>query len=206
MFGPAPDKTFERAQTELGGLSLEKTGRYTIAVKLQDQVVSRLRTPGQYNGILGFTLVTGGRAAVGMTFGLGLFDTATGKQVNSFLGHLDIVWAVAPSPDQRYLVTACSDQVVRIWDPRKREPLLSLFVAGEDWVAWTPESYYAASPGGEKLVGWQVDNGLDRIATWYPAAKFRDRFYRPDIIKHVLDAGSLGQKGKPRTDAFGSSL
>jgi WD40 repeat protein len=31
-------------------------------------------------------------------------------------------------------------------------PLLSLFTTESDWVAWTPEGYYAASPGGGLLV------------------------------------------------------
>jgi hypothetical protein len=26
-------------------------------------------------------------------------------------------------------------------------------------VAWTPGSYYAASPGGEDLIGWHVNRG-----------------------------------------------
>src|SRR5262249_20397086 len=44
-------------------------------------------------------------------------------------------------------------------------PLLSLYSAGDDWIAWTPEGYYAASPGGEKLIGWQVNNGRDQMAS-----------------------------------------
>src|SRR5581483_3661620 len=60
-----------------------------------------------------------------------------------------------------------------------------------DWVAWTPEGYYAASPGGEKLLGWHVSNGPDQLATFHPLSKFRASLYRPDVIARLLEAGSL---------------
>ena len=71
------------------------------------------------------------------------------------------------------------------------EPLLSLFFAGDEWVAWTLEGYYAASPGGERLMGWQVDNGPEKMASYYPASQFRKTLYRPDVIKRLLTAGSV---------------
>lgn len=70
-------------------------------------------------------------------------------------------------------------------------PLLSLFFAGQDWIAWTPEGYYAASPGGEKLMGWHVNNGLEQMASFYPASQFRSTLYRPDVIKLLLKTGSV---------------
>src|SRR5262249_47694898 len=50
--------------------------------------------------------------------------------------------------------------------------------------------YYAASPGGERLMGWQVNNGLEKLATYHPAVQFRKSLYRPDVIKLLLPAGS----------------
>ncbi len=94
-----------------------------------------------------------------------------------------MVWAVAPSPDGRFLLSASDDQTVRIWVPDRDEPLLSLFFAGDDWIAWTPEGYYAASPGGENLMGWQVSNGPEQVGTFVPASQFRKSLYRPDVIK-----------------------
>jgi hypothetical protein len=70
-------------------------------------------------------------------------------------------------------------------------PLLSLFTTERDWVAWTPEGYYAASPGGEKLMGWRVSNGPDKMTSFYPAAQFRSKLYRPDVIKRLLEAGDV---------------
>jgi WD40 repeat protein len=71
------------------------------------------------------------------------------------------------------------------------EPLLSFFVEGNEWIAWTEEGYYACSPGGENLMGWQVNNGPARMATFSPAGRFHKTFYRPDVIKRLLEAGSV---------------
>ena len=100
---------------------------------------------------------------------------------------------MAPSPDGRFLLTASSDQTIRIWDPERGLPLLYLFFAGEDWIAWTPEGYYAASPGGEHLMGWQVSNGPGQVGTFVPASQFHKSLYRPDVIKLLLSTGSVGR-------------
>ncbi len=82
------------------------------------------------------------------------------------------------------------------------EPLLSLFIdhAGE-WVAWTPQGYYDASLGGDRLIGWQVNQGRSRPAKFYLARQFRKRFYRPDIIDRVLQHGDV-----PRAIAAANAL
>ena len=82
---------------------------------------------------------------------------------------------------------------MRIWDPDRDEPLLSLFVAGDDWIAWTPEGYYAASPGGENLMGWQVGNGPEQVGNFVSASQFRKSLYRPDVIKLQVRTGSLAR-------------
>jgi hypothetical protein len=57
------------------------------------------------------------------------------------------------------------------------------------WVAWTPRGYFAVSPGGEDLLGWQVERGIDRGGDFFPASRFRARYYRPDLIAAVLVQG-----------------
>jgi hypothetical protein len=69
--------------------------------------------------------------------------------------------------------------------------LLAVYPSGSDWIAWTPEGYYAATPGGEKLIGWHVNNGVRDLATVYPADRFRKRFYKPEVIKLLLEKGSV---------------
>jgi WD40 repeat protein len=123
-----------------------------------------------------------------------LYDANTGARLREFKGHTSHVAAVAPCPGKPgYLLTACNDMVLRVWHPDQDEPLVSLFVTGHDWIAWTPQGYYAASPGGEKLMGWHVNNGPDRLGSFYPATQFRKALYRPDVIKKLLAAGSVSR-------------
>jgi len=188
----APDeKSLRRAQPARGSLSLESSGRTTVAVKEGDATVATLSVKNPYDMIHCFTLLPGDRAALGTAFRLYLFDARSGKQIREFQGHTGEVWAVAPSPDDRFLLSASHDQTLRIWDLDRSAPVLSLFFAGDDWIAGTPEGYYAASPGGEQLMGWHVNKGPRAMASYYPASQFRKSLYRPDVIKRLLDAGSL---------------
>jgi hypothetical protein len=129
-----------------------------------------------------------------------LYSTATGKNVRQLWGHTARVTSLTPSPDGRYLLSAGKDQTLHIWNPaqdrtlprdRPLRPLLSLFVAGEEWVAWTQEGYYAASPGGEKLIGWVSGSDPSQLMTFHPAQRFRKQMYRPEVIKLVLEKGSV---------------
>jgi hypothetical protein len=72
--------------------------------------------------------------------------------------------------------------------------VVSLFIAEREWIAWAPEGYYAASPGGERLMGWQVNKGPDQSAIYHPAIQFRPSLYQPDVIKNLFrTAGNLPQ-------------
>ena len=72
------------------------------------------------------------------------------------------------------------------------DPLLSLFIANDgEWVLWTPQGYYDASLGGDRLIGWHVNQGRTRAAKFYLAHQFRKQFYRPDIIDKVLQTGDV---------------
>ncbi|NLX97980.1 MAG: hypothetical protein GXY83_17595 [Rhodopirellula sp.] len=72
------------------------------------------------------------------------------------------------------------------------EPLLNLFIADDSqWVIWTPQGYYDASPGGDRLIGWHVNQGPDKAARFYPVHQFRKQLYRPDVIDEVMNTGSV---------------
>jgi WD40 repeat protein len=190
-FAGAPDDGFQRALLSRGPLSLERNDDMTRLLVQQNAKTLAQFNLGKYDRVLSATLLPNNTAAVGAWSGLYLTDTRTGKQLRKYVGHTANVWGVTPSPDNKFIVSGSSDQTLRIWDPNALQPLLSLFFAGNDWIVWTPEGYYAASPGGEKLMGWHVNNGRDQLASYYPAAQFRKSLYRPDVIKEVLDAGSV---------------
>jgi WD40 repeat protein len=98
-------------------------------------------------------------------------------------------WGVNLSDDGQIVVVAYGDGTIRWHRTSDGKELLALFVQAQDkrWVAWTPSGYYAASPGGEDLIGWHVNRGLEQAPDFFPGSRFRDRFYRPDIVQSVLN-------------------
>ncbi|RMD94422.1 MAG: hypothetical protein D6811_02860, partial [Alphaproteobacteria bacterium] len=103
-----------------------------------------------------------------------------------------VAWGVNLSGDGKLAVAAFGDGTIRWYRYSDGRLLLSLFPHkdGKRWIAWTPGGYYDASSGAEDLIGWHLNRGKDRAAAFYPVGKFRSRFYRPDIVARVLDAGS----------------
>jgi hypothetical protein len=103
------------------------------------------------------------------------------------------VRSVAPAPGKDYFAACGIDEVLRVYTIDRDLPLVSLYVVGDDWVAWTPEGYYATSPGGEKFMGWQVPGAGDQLPLFYPAAQFHQSLYRPDIIRRLLETHSVAK-------------
>ena len=189
-FGPLPDKLFRAAETHQGDLSIERVKwRYLLGSRGGAQMW-RYEIPVRDANIRSRTLLPGARAAVGFDLGLVVLNSTNGQPIYTLPGHTDAVWAVAPSPDGRYLLTASCDQTLEIWNLANYQLVLSLFFAGDEWIAWTPGGYYAASLAGESLMGWHIQTTPDKMATFYSAARFHDVLYRPDVIRQVLPLGS----------------
>ncbi len=99
-----------------------------------------------------------------------------------------VAWAVNITGDGRLAIAAFGDGTIRWFRLEDGLELLAFFPHAdrERWVAWTPQGYYMASPGGEELIGWHVNRGLE-TPEFYTAGRFRDRFHRPDVVALVLE-------------------
>jgi hypothetical protein len=100
-----------------------------------------------------------------------------------------VAWGVNLARGGELVLAAFDDGTIRWYRWSDGKELLALFVDRESkaWVAWTPSGYYSASPGGEELIGWHVNRGWEQSADFFPAARFRDTYARPDIVERVLD-------------------
>ncbi len=96
--------------------------------------------------------------------------------------------AVRFSPDGQYVVAVTNHGTIQWHRVEDGELVLTLFIRPdtETWVAWTPSGYYDASPGGESLIGWHVNRGETATPDFFPATTFRERFYRPDVIREII--------------------
>jgi hypothetical protein len=89
------------------------------------------------------------------------------------------------------------DQTLRLWplDPLPEGdgddvtllPALSLLPAvNGEWIAWTPNGFFTASPQGTTLIGYSVNQGVAKTGKYVSAEQLYDRFYRPDLIHSRL--------------------
>jgi WD40 repeat protein len=78
------------------------------------------------------------------------------------------------------------------------DPLVSLYVAPDgEWVAWTPEGYYAASMQGDRLIGWRANRGRGEPAAYYEAQQLRSLLHKPEILQKVIKTGKRAQTIDP---------
>ena len=85
-------------------------------------------------------------------------------------------------------VAGLFDGTIRWYRLKDGREILALFPHPDRkrWILWTPSGYFDASPGGEGLIGWHLNNGPDRAADFFPASRFRSTYHRPDVIDRVL--------------------
>ena len=131
----------------------------TTAPKLNDRLITLNRFEHAES-----VSVRNHRVLLGTQFGLRTFDdTGVEGWKKALPGS---AYRVNQSGDGRVSVAAINDGTIRWYRTSDGEELLTLFVTadGVRWIAYTPQGYYAASPGGEDLVGWHVSNGAGKLA------------------------------------------
>lgn len=101
------------------------------------------------------------------------------------------VRAVNVTPDGRLIHAAMLDGTIRIARASDgRELLTLLMLKDRRWVLWTPDGYFDASVGADRLVGWLVNRADGSAADHFPASQFRDRYHLPrriDLLLELLD-------------------
>ncbi len=201
-----------RERYDVGGISLKhrKGGAlgYDAILDILDNgniVASIERTP--LDGIIhsAYTLSSDGKQVIsggGLGF-LAAYDPG-GKKIGDFIGHEGDVWGAAVSPDNKYLVSGGGDQTVRLWSMETKKLIVSLFKgAPDEWVIWTPQGYYAGSPGADKIVGWQINKGAGEAAEYFTAEQLRNDLYRPDIVTKAIRLASAEEAIRT---SFGTNL
>ena len=99
-----------------------------------------------------------------------------------------VAWGINFAQDGKIIVAAVGDGTIRWFRAEDGKELLALFVHSKDqrWIVWTPTGYYAASPGGEDLIGWSINRGDALAPDFFPASRLRGTYYRPDVVQQVL--------------------
>jgi WD40 repeat protein len=131
------------------------------------------------------------RFFLGSNVAIRAFDAA-GTKIWSHLSRGEI-WAVNASKDGRVVVSAEGDGAIRWRRAYDGTELLALQVLPNskeppkwDWVLWTPEGFYEATPGAEDVLKWVTNHGPDQAATTLPVSAIA-KLHRPSALPHVLD-------------------
>lgn len=69
--------------------------------------------------------------------------------------------------------------------------LLALFLHADRkrWVLWTPEGFFNASPGGESLVGYHLNQGPNTAGEFVAVEQLYRLFYQPELVARRLEKG-----------------
>jgi len=186
---------YTRAQTSLGDLKLQTqtSGKYNyraiLEVENQGRRVASIERTAQ-NGYAhtAYTLTPDGQMIIsgGANGWMSAYDIA-GNALGEFRGHTGTITGLAVSPDGRMLASSSYDQTIRLWNVANGELLVTFFHSMQnEWVAWTTTGHYAASPHGDRHVGWQINRGVERAADYVSAQQLGAQLYRPAFIDKVL--------------------
>jgi hypothetical protein len=98
-----------------------------------------------------------------------------------------VVWAVNITGDGRLVVAAYGDGTIRWHRMDDGRELLALYVLADkqNWVAWTPEGFYGATPGAFGVLRWHVNCGFNAAAEAFPVSDI-PKLRRPDALPYVL--------------------
>lgn len=187
-------------------LEIEKSGNSYATI-------TRGATDGYRHNCYGFYkkyIISGG------TNGYLKIYTLKGKEVANLVGHTGEVWSIAVDGDR--LISGGDDQTMMVWDLKSlsdsMKPMLSIFVSADnEWVVWSESGYFNASVGGDKYVGYHINQGSDSEARYVSSDKYFDTLYRPDIISLIWKSGSekkaiafAGERRKVNTVDIATSL
>jgi hypothetical protein len=128
----------------------------------------------------------GARFALGTDWALRLFDRTGEERWRRTVP--SVVRAVNISGDGRLLVAAYGDGTLR-WHKLEDGTELLAFLPLADranWVAWTPEGLYAATPGARGVLQWHVNHGWKQAAEAIPVHQIPEQ-HRPDVLPLVLE-------------------
>jgi WD40 repeat protein/uncharacterized caspase-like protein len=117
-----------------------------------------------------------------------IWEAATGRLARVLQGHTGRVNSAAWSPDGRHVISGSDDSTVRIWNASTGELLVTILVQHDgEWLAATPEGFFAASSRGSEMLS--VARGLDVFSI----EQFYQALYRPDLVQEKLSGDPDGK-------------
>jgi WD40 repeat protein len=117
-----------------------------------------------------------------------LWDMRTGEFIRKLEGHPHPPQSAAFSTDGRVLVSGADYRQTRVWEVAGGRLLATMVTFSEsqrgtqkdDWLAYTPDGYFAGSPGVERFVKWRIRDEL--VSPGAPGTQL----HRPERVEAAL--------------------
>jgi len=116
--------------------------------------------------------------------GIELWSGQDFKRGKRLAGHQQGITDLEFSSDGRFLVSSSNDNTTKVWNLRNFRHY-TRFSGGGEWLIYTPDGYFDASPRGEGLAA--MVSGMNVFGL----EQFAARNNRPDIILGRMGLGSL---------------
>jgi WD40 repeat protein len=120
-----------------------------------------------------------------------ILDVATGKLVQSFAGHRDLVYDAELSPDEKTLATAGYDRSIKFWNVADGGLVRSIDVhnGGVYDLAWHPSGKLLGSASADETVKlWRASDGVRLDTLSQPQGEVASVAFTPDG-GHVIATG-----------------
>ena len=113
--------------------------------------------------------------------------------------HFEMINALAFWPKGRLLASASDDTTVRFWrlNDRSLSGTLAAWRAGTDWVVFTPDGLFDASPEGERSVTWRHEPARDAGAAAGEAIARLEQFREQRFVFDLAETLNRGEDPKP---------
>ncbi len=169
-----------------GAYKLSRFDDYTLSTGFSGTVKMSKKVDGR---VRSFSIIDENTIAVGGDYSLKLYS-----RESDFKGTLEgfngAITSIASANNR--IIALCQDQTIRVWNQSTFELLASIYIAPKnDWICWTPQGFYEASSGGEKYMGWQLDESADVLSKFYRSSVFSTKFHNPALVKETLALGAF---------------
>ena len=124
-----------------------------------------------------------------------VWDTATGKLVITYHGHLFGVNTLAWSPDGKYIASGSNDNTVQVWEVATGDSIYTYrgHTAWVDALTWSPDGKRIASAGNDHTVRlWEAFTGQ-------PLFVYRDHTDNVTTLAWSPDGSCIASAGTDRT-------
>ena len=110
-----------------------------------------------------------------------LWDAESGMLLRTFEGNSNAVTSVAFSSDSHHVLLGGRDGTIGIWDVDNRQELVRLIASQDgDWLAMTPEGYFASSSSGAEILN--IVRGLEATTI----SQVHQSLFSPDLVRASL--------------------